>query len=787
MILLEEYLDECREIFNENLYEELNPRNLKSKIREFAKSIDFDEIASFVDLKEYIQKFIGYYSNIDKLEKKRVIKRIENGLGLIDKLRKKFLLHSPEELSFILDNKIEKSTPLKYLKGLGERRAKLFSDQDIKKPSDLIWRFPRIYKDKRKIQRTSDIVPDKEILLKVRLENFVIKRIKGLVIITALATDKYGQVLLKWFNQEYIYKTLNRTDEFIIFGTPKENNFGPHEFNSPEITVYDESYKKEIEPVYSLFSGMTNKRMINIIKKNKGLILSEQNTYSEEIMKKRNLLDKQHSIYSMHFPKSFYEYKRALKSLSYEELYLFEIVILNRKRIFKEKSIGISKESKNDLVKKFIGGLQFKLTDDQKKAFGEIKEDLNSEKPMNRLIQGDVGSGKTVVAEMSIVHTFCAGYQSAMMVPTSILALQQYKKIKKNLEAIGMNVELLIGNMKKSEQNDIKKKIEMGEVDLVIGTHAIISDNVNFKDLGLIVVDEQHRFGVKQREALKKKGQYPDILVMSATPIPRTLALTAYGDLDVTSINEMPKGRQPIKTNVLIDSRRDQLYKMVRDEIKRGHQAFIVYPLVEESEKIDLKAATKEYEYLQKEVFEDLNLGLIHGRMKDNEKDEIMEKFKKNDINILVSTTVVEVGIDIPNATIMVIEHPERFGLAQLHQLRGRIGRSSLKSYCFLMIDKRISEEAADRLRKFASTSDGFKVAELDLELRGPGEFMGVRQHGLPNFKVADIVRDKDLLLEAIEDAKNLLKDDPDLKEHKKIVQEIQERFGDSIDLLEVS
>ena len=303
----------------------------------------------------------------------------------------------------------------------------------------------------------------------------------------------------------------------------------------------------------------------------------------------------------------------------------------------------------------------------------------------------------------------------------------------------------------------------------------------------MIVVDEQHRFGVKQRESLKKKGQYPDILVMSATPIPRTLALTAYGDLDITSINEMPKGRQPVKTNVLFDSRRDQLYKMVRDEIKRGHQAFIVYPLVEESEKIDLKAATKEYEYLQKEVFDDLNLGLIHGRMKDTEKDEIMEKFKKNDLNILVSTTVVEVGIDIPNATIMIIEHPERFGLAQLHQLRGRIGRSTLKSYCFLMIDKRISEEASDRLRKFALTPDGFKVAELDLELRGPGEFMGVRQHGLPNFKVADIIRDKDLLLEAIEDAKNLLKDDPDLKEHKKIVQEIQERFGDSIDLLEVS
>jgi ATP-dependent DNA helicase RecG len=314
----------------------------------------------------------------------------------------------------------------------------------------------------------------------------------------------------------------------------------------------------------------------------------------------------------------------------------------------------------------------------------------------------------------------------------------------------------------------------------------LISDDVEFKDLGLVVVDEQHRFGVKQRETLKKKGQFPDILVMSATPIPRTLALTAYGDLDVTSIKEMPKGRQPVRTNVLIDSRRDQLYKLMRDEVRRGHQAFIIYPLVEESEKIDLKAATKEYEYLRNEVFDDLKLGLIHGRMKDSEKDEIMDKFKRNDINILVSTTVVEVGIDIPNATMMVIEHPERFGLAQLHQLRGRIGRSSIKSYCFLIIDNRTSEEAADRLRKFASTSDGFKVAEFDLELRGPGEFMGVRQHGLPDFKVADIVRDKDLLFQAIEDAKDLLKSDPDLKEHGAIVEEIKERFGDSIDLIEV-
>jgi ATP-dependent DNA helicase RecG len=420
------------------------------------------------------------------------------------------------------------------------------------------------------------------------------------------------------------------------------------------------------------------------------------------------------------------------------------------------------------------------------RAFNEIREDMRASSPMSRLLQGDVGSGKTLVAELAIVDNYEAGYQSALMVPTSVLAMQHYEKIKRDLSPIGIEVALLTGSMKRSEQDSVRNAMITGEIDLVIGTHSLIQDGVEFKNLGLVVVDEQHRFGVKQREKLTSKGSLLDSLVMTATPIPRTLALTAYGDLDISTIRTMPKGRSPVRTVLLARSRLRELYSFISDELKMGHQVFFIYPLVEESEQVDLKNATDEAARLREQVFPGVGVELLHGRFTDTEKQEIMQRFRTKKSMILVSTTVVEVGIDVPSATVMVIEHPERFGMAQLHQLRGRVGRSSLKSICVMVMNRAISEEALARLREFASTSSGFDVAELDLKLRGPGEFLGLRQHGIPQFRIGDIVADRDLLFKAREDAKKLIDKDPELSEHGSLRIEMERVYSEKVNLIEV-
>jgi len=403
------------------------------------------------------------------------------------------------------------------------------------------------------------------------------------------------------------------------------------------------------------------------------------------------------------------------------------------------------------------------LTRAQERVLAEIKEDLRRPHPMNRLIQGDVGSGKTVVALLACLYVVECGYQAAIMAPTEVLAEQHYLNLHRWVEPLGASVALLTSSIKGSEREDLYQRIRRGDVQLVIGTHAVIQEAVEFHRLGLAIIDEQHKFGVVQRGLLKKKGENPDVLVMTATPIPRTLAMTIYGDLDVSIIDEMPPGRMPVETKVFPESARGRVYRIVEEEVKKGRQTFIVYPLVEESEKLDLRDATRMAEHLQKDVFPEFRIGLLHGRMKSDEKETIMMEFKEGGIQILVATTVIEVGIDIPNASVMVVEHAERFGLSQLHQLRGRIGRGRYPSKCILLAQYRASEEAKVRLRAMERTTDGFQIAEEDLALRGPGEFFGIRQSGLPDFRVAHIVRDTPILVEARKEAFRLIQEDPAL------------------------
>lgn len=786
-MLLEDYLDRCEKLLEKFLSGKVDTIELIQEIKRGAELLEPEELSANEGLKDYIGKFVSYYLPLASLPNERQHLRVKNGFTMINKLRGKFLLTSFDESTSAIPVKVSSlNFDIKYAKGVGERRAKILKKLGIETVKDLLWWLPRDYEDRRRIVPLSSIVADRKVTIRAKLQNFSVKKVKEYVIISAVVSDGFGQIILKWFNQEYITDRLIKEREYLITGIPKKTPFGPYEMNSPEIEEITGRVPREILPLYSLSAGISQKVMRKIVRKNITNVRLLKEFIPAEVIKERNLLPRHHAMYTVHFPKSLYELKESRRRLAYEELFLFEVAVLYNREKLKTTKGGISKSISGKLAERFIDSLNFVLTGDQMRAFEEIREDMKAPTPMNRLLQGDVGSGKTVVAELAIIDNFEAGYQSAMMVPTTVLATQQHQKLVKDLEPLGIKVELLVGSQKKSQQEEIKKRIAIGEVDVVVGTHALIQENVKFKDLGLVVIDEQHRFGVKQREALMNKGALVDTLVMTATPIPRTLALTAYGDLDISTITEMPPGRAPIRTMLISEKRLPELYAFIRDEVNHGHQAFFIYPLIEESEQMDLKAATDEAERLQKEVFPDIGVELLHGRMSDEEKNRIMHRFKNKEAMILVSTSVVEVGIDIPTATVMVIEHPERFGLAQLHQLRGRVGRSSLKSYCMLVLNSNISGEALDRLRKFAGTQNGFKLAEIDLSLRGPGEFMGTRQHGLPDFLVADIVKDSELLIMARNDAMELLKRDPNLEKHNRIIEEIKERFGENISLIEV-
>jgi ATP-dependent DNA helicase RecG len=491
---------------------------------------------------------------------------------------------------------------------------------------------------------------------------------------------------------------------------------------------------------------------------------------------------------NVHFPEDMNAAHQARRRLAFEELFFLELSLALRRSRRRRKSNGIVFQKADGLIRGLLEELSFQLTSAQKKVLHEIRADMKSKRQMNRLLQGDVGSGKTVVALITMLIAVENGYQAALMAPTEILAEQHHLTLQGLLEKLGVGIVLLVGGMKKSLREKATRSIESGRAQVVIGTHALIQERVSFDRLGLVVIDEQHRFGVMQRAALRSKGIYPDVLVMTATPIPRSLAMTIYGDLDVSILDQLPPGRMPVKTRWYDDRKREQIYRFLDDQMRQGRQVYVVCPLVEQSEKVDLKAAKEMAQRLAKEVFPQWRVDLIHGRLPSAEKERVMQAFSQHQIDLLVSTTVVEVGVDVPNASAMLIEHADRYGLSQLHQLRGRVGRGEHQAYCLLLANYPLSQDAKLRLRSVCETNDGFRIAEADLRMRGPGEIFGTRQHGLPELKVADLIEDVSLLREARQEAFAIVEKDPQLSyaDHVPLKSAFETRYQRKIELADV-
>lgn len=669
---------------------------------------------------------------------------------------------------------------IKYVKGIGPKRANKLNKLGIFTVSDLVYYFPRQYEDRNNLKKIFELEDEEKVTIRVIVNSIETSNIrKGLVITKIGVRDETGFARLVFFNQEYISSTLKKGDTILVFGKVKKNSHGV-ELSSCEIEQMTNNPKNTcgIMPIYSLTYGLTNKELTNIIKtvfNNEQIKIKEY--LPKRIIEKYKLCSIDYAVKNLHAPSSKDSLKIALYRLVFEEFLMLQLGLFLFKNGVTEKS-GIFFE-KNQNLKQVLNSLPFNLTNAQNRALNEILNDMNSNKVMNRLVQGDVGSGKTVVALLSLANCVLNGYQGALMAPTEILAEQHYLSLNETLSQFGIKIGLLVGSLTKKQKEITLKKVKNNEIDILIGTHALIEDKVEFNNLGIVITDEQHRFGVRQRNKLSEKGYNPDILVMTATPIPRTLALILYGDLDISIIDELPPGRQPIETLAVYKDKRDRAYNsLVRSEVEKGRQVYIVCPLVEESESIEAKAAVDLVEELKSEYFADLRLGLLHGKMKPSEKDDIMKKFKNRELDILVSTTVIEVGVNVPNATLMIIENAERFGLAQLHQLRGRVGRGSHKSYCILIYSSK-SEVCSQRMGIMEETTDGFKISEKDLEIRGPGEFFGTRQHGLPELKVANIFKHMKILKVAQQEARYIVGEDPKLVnyENKDLKKEVLKKF----------
>ncbi|MGA2775412.1 MAG: ATP-dependent DNA helicase RecG [Candidatus Omnitrophota bacterium] len=656
--------------------------------------------------------------------------------------------------------------PLRYLKGIGPKRAEIFSSLGINTVEDLLYYFPRRYEDRRNLSTISALKAGEtytikaQVLLKKERRPF---RGKVFSIIEIEARDDTGTVTCVWFNQPYVKNYFTPGSTVILHG--KVESYGLRlQMSNPEFEVVNEEDESlcvnRIVPVYTLPQGFTQRHFRHLVKLAlDGHLPKLQDTLAFDIRSRHNLLNLAQALINIHFPNSDELRRQAYERLAFEEFFLFELPLILRKLKRKEKR-GIIHKIDAEFSAAFIKGLAFELTDAQKKVVEEIRLDMMKPQTMQRLLQGDVGSGKTVVALIAALFAIGGGYQVAFMVPTEILAKQHFIKI--SLQAKQIRICLLTGSASAKDKEKAYRGIREGRINLVIGTHALLEEGVVFKNLGFVVIDEQHKFGVSQRTLLPKKGPNPDILIMTATPIPRTLAITLYGDLDISVINELPPGRKPVRTLHFVPDEVDKAYNLAKDELKKGRQAYIIYPVIEESYALDMQGAKKMFARLRNNEFKGYRLGIIHGKMKEAQQDETMRKFINREIDLLVSTTVLEVGIDIPNATCMIIENTERFGLSQLHQLRGRIGRGAEASVCIL-VSGAASLEASSRIKAMVNFSDGFRIAEEDLKIRGPGEFFGSRQHGLSELRIGDPLLQMHLLKSARDEAIKLLNSDPDL------------------------
>ncbi len=683
--------------------------------------------------------------------------------------------------------KSAKDTDVMYMKGVGPKIAYKLNKLGIYTVQDLMLYFPKKHIDYSTRTLIRDLKEGETTTVFGYIKSVsAFNTQKKLSVVKVTVADESGRLDLSFFQAKSNRFMLERTKSqfpinagIMLSGKVKRNNYdGKLTFDKPTYSIMTGEFLEDknsnlniarIVPIYTVCEDLSIKvlrrAIFNAIQKYKDEI---ENVIPDFMREKIGLLDKKTAVEQIHFPESQELLEQARFSLIFEELFLIQLKMVRiREQNSHNHSALALKIKEKGLVKEFIDNLPFELTGAQKKAVNEILNDLNSDVPMARLLQGDVGSGKTVVATIMLLAGVENGYQGALMAPTEILAQQHYNNLQQWLSPMGISVGLFLGSQGKKIREKFRTDLRNGQMNIAVGTHALIQEDVDFNNLGAIVVDEQHRFGVKQRNVLKKKSQNPQILTMTATPIPRTLALTVHGDLDLTIIDELPKGRKPIKTSLVTSHR--GVYELIQSEIDAGRQAYVVYPLIEESETLSAKAATIEAERLQKEVFPQYKIGLLHGKLKNDEKEQVMKDFKDKKYDILVSTTVVEVGVDVPNATVMLIENAERFGLSQLHQLRGRVGRNSLQSYCILHTSTK-SQETRERLNIMTQTNDGFVIAEKDLQLRGPGEFLGTRQSGLPDLIISDIVRDAKILEmarnEAIDFVKtNKIEDYPKLKE----------------------
>ena len=669
------------------------------------------------------------------------------------------------------------STDIKYIKGVGDVVAGLFNKLGIFTVGDLIFNFPRDYEDWSKITPIMETQFGVNCCIRARITNAPegSRTRGGAMIFKAVATDGNGLLMLTFFNNKYVVNQLFEGQEYLFFGKINQTIMGGREMLSPRFVKASDNDK--IHPIYRQTEKLTTKKIETVVANALSVLRGGiEETLPGYLIEKYRLMGLEESIRNMHFPENDEQLRLARRRLVFEELLGMQLgLIFLRERSRSSTSVRIQ----HDKTQEFYDSLPYSPTNAQKRCISECVDDMKTSRPMNRLLQGDVGSGKTTVAAALIHNAVKNGYQCALMVPTEVLAEQHFKSLSK-LFGDRINIALLTGSVKAAEKKKIKSALAEGKADLVVGTHAIISDDVQFKKLGFVITDEQHRFGVNQRTALAKKGLNPHTLVMSATPIPRTLGLIIYGDLDISIIDELPKGRQPIETYCVGPEYRERLYKFIKNHIDEGRQGYVICPLVEEGEtETDLIPAQEYAEYLQNEVFTDYNVGLLHGKMKPKQKDEIMRKFSDGEIQLLVSTVVVEVGIDVPNAAVMMIENAERFGLSQLHQLRGRIGRGQFKSTCVLVSGAQ-NEDSRKRLEVMCKTNDGFVIAEEDLKQRGPGDFLGSRQHGLPEMRLANIVNDTKILYAAQKQAEEILFADPGLTlpEHKKLRQSVEKMFG---------